>query len=194
MKYQILKFKNKKFTTDLPHVASMKQGFTLIETLVALSIFTTAILSIMTIVPNGLSAVRIAQDKVTASYLAQEGIDLVRAYRDDHFIQNPTNDILATISDNTQCGVKCYIDTTEPLTIYPCPNMTGTPVCPFLPHNITGDYVYGTSIGQINLFTREISVISPSVGEYQITSTVNWVLNSRNYSVSYETSLTNWHS
>ena len=59
-----------------------KKGFTLIETLVAILILTTAIAGPLTIASRGLNAALIAKDQTTASYLAQDAIEYVRAVRD----------------------------------------------------------------------------------------------------------------
>lgn len=57
-------------------------GFTLIETLVAISIFTMSILGLMSILASGISETGYAKNKMVASYLAQEGIEYVRNQRD----------------------------------------------------------------------------------------------------------------
>lgn len=58
------------------------KGFTLIETLVAIMILTTAIVGPLTIAQKGLSATLVAKDQVTAFYLAQDAIEYVRFIRD----------------------------------------------------------------------------------------------------------------
>ena len=58
------------------------QGFTLVETLVAISIFTMSILGLMSVLASGISNTNYAQQKMTATYLAQEGIEYVRNKRD----------------------------------------------------------------------------------------------------------------
>ncbi|MDD5721147.1 MAG: hypothetical protein PHT16_01715 [Candidatus Pacebacteria bacterium] len=57
-------------------------GFTLVETLVSISIFTMSILGLMSILASGISDVNYAKQKMTAEYLAQEGIEYVRNMRD----------------------------------------------------------------------------------------------------------------
>ena len=63
-------------------------GFTLIETLVAVSFLIFAIVAPMTLVSKSLSSALYARDQVTAYNLAQEGIEVVRAVRDGHILQN----------------------------------------------------------------------------------------------------------
>ena len=60
---------------------SMAEGFTLVETLVAISIFTMSILALLVILTQGIANTNYAKHKITASYLAQEGIEYARNVR-----------------------------------------------------------------------------------------------------------------
>ena len=62
------------------------KAFTLIETLVAISIFTMSILGLMSILASSISNTTYAKQKMTATYLAQEGIEYARNKRDNHFL------------------------------------------------------------------------------------------------------------
>jgi Tfp pilus assembly protein PilV len=59
------------------------KGFTLVETLVAISIFTMSILGLMSVLASGIADTNYAKQKIVASYLAQEGIEYVRNMRDN---------------------------------------------------------------------------------------------------------------
>jgi len=63
------------------------RGFTLIETLVAISLLTVAIVAPMTLAAQSLSAAYYARDQITAYNLAQEGIEAVRDIRDGQILQ-----------------------------------------------------------------------------------------------------------
>ncbi|MFA6301478.1 MAG: prepilin-type N-terminal cleavage/methylation domain-containing protein [Candidatus Paceibacterota bacterium] len=65
-------------------------GFTLIETLVAISIFTMSILGLMSVIASGITDTSYAKQKMAASYLAQEGIEYVRNMRDTSVLSNPS--------------------------------------------------------------------------------------------------------
>lgn len=67
----------KKFTTS---------GFTLIETLVAITIVTVAVSGAFFTANSSMVAASIARDQLTASYLAQEGIEYVRMMRDNIYL------------------------------------------------------------------------------------------------------------
>lgn len=59
------------------------KAFTLVETLVAVSIFTMSILGLISVLASGISDTNYAKQKITAAFLAQEGIECVRNKRDN---------------------------------------------------------------------------------------------------------------
>ena len=65
-----------------------RKGFTLVETLVAIAIFTVSILAVMAVLANSISNTNYAKKKMTAAYLAQEGIEYVRKLRDTFVLTN----------------------------------------------------------------------------------------------------------
>lgn len=87
-------------------------GFTMIETLVAISLLTIAIVAPMSLTEQSLSSAYYARDQVTASYLAQEAIEAVRQVRDDNVLLTalgtPTN-LLTGLPSTT--GQPFIIDT-----------------------------------------------------------------------------------
>ncbi len=54
-----------------------KKGFTLIETFVAITVLVIAVLGPMTLLSRALQDSRYIKDEVTATFLAQEGVELV---------------------------------------------------------------------------------------------------------------------
>src|SRR3990170_1749725 len=65
---------------------SGSRGFTLIETLVALVIFTTSITVLISVTGSGVANTNYAKNKFIASYLAQEGVEMVRNIRDNAWL------------------------------------------------------------------------------------------------------------
>ncbi len=61
-------------------------GFTLIETLAAISLITIAIIAPMALTVQSLEGAYYARDQITASNLAQEGIEAVRSIRDGNIL------------------------------------------------------------------------------------------------------------
>jgi prepilin-type N-terminal cleavage/methylation domain-containing protein len=66
----------------IKNAAGRAAGFTLIETLVAVLLLSTAIAAPLTIASKGLSASLIARDQMMAFYLAQDAVEYVRFVRD----------------------------------------------------------------------------------------------------------------
>lgn len=78
-----------------------ERGFTLIETLVAVSLMVISIVAPMSLVAQSLTTAYYARDQVAAYSLAQEGIEAVRGVRDGNILENATtgssNDLLQSI-------------------------------------------------------------------------------------------------
>lgn len=71
---------------------NFNKAFTLVETLVAISIFTMSILALFSVLASGISNTGYAKKKMVASYLAQEGIECIRNTRDNYVLYpNPPN-------------------------------------------------------------------------------------------------------
>jgi len=64
-----------------------KAGFTLIETLVAISLLSVAIVAPMALTSQSLASAYYARDQITAFNLAQDGLEAVRAHRDGQILQ-----------------------------------------------------------------------------------------------------------
>lgn len=63
------------------------QGFTLLETLVAISILVTAIVGPLTLAAQTIRSQQVAKDNLIAANLAQEGIELIRNYRSNNVLR-----------------------------------------------------------------------------------------------------------
>ncbi len=166
-----------------------KYGFTLVESLVAISILSMSIAATFTAVQSSLQNSSIAKDQTTAFYLAQEAVEFIKNRRDENALislnESPTvTKWLTGISDVSadECwfgggGVNkksCYIDVTAPTfpvdnTIQTCPGG----VCPKLlkdSNNLFG-YVSGTP----TIFTRSIQLTDIVTGrEVEIKVIMSW--------------------
>ena len=65
-----------------------QSGFTLVEALLAVSIFTISMVVLMSVLADGISDTNYAKKKTTAAFLAQEGVEVVRNLRDTYILYN----------------------------------------------------------------------------------------------------------
>jgi len=105
LKQKNLQYKKVKYTS----------GFTLIEALVAIFIFSLALVSLITITSRGITGVAQARDQATAQFLAQEGIELMRNVRDTNFLGVIEGNGAAWNDNMTQCNAIpasdwCFVD------------------------------------------------------------------------------------
>ena len=153
-------------------------GFTLIETLVAISLLMTAIVAPMALAAQSLASAYYARDQITAYFLAQEAIEAVRSVRDGNILHDALSngsprDLLSTIP----VGQNFTIDSTTN-TMTPCFG-----ACSALQTN--GEF-YGYGDGgsgwKATPFTRTVfaKFVAGTTDEVQITSTVSWKTGSYN--------------
>ncbi|OGG61324.1 hypothetical protein A3C87_04045 [Candidatus Kaiserbacteria bacterium RIFCSPHIGHO2_02_FULL_49_34] len=62
---------------------SHQQGFTLVETLVAISVLIVAIVVPLRVITQSLKSAAFTREKITATHIAQEGIELMNAQYDE---------------------------------------------------------------------------------------------------------------
>lgn len=157
-----------------------KIGFTLVETLVAISILSLSILAGFTAVQNGIGSSLTAKDQITAFYLAQEAMEYVKNIRDENalnFINGGTNTWLTGISsqasDPCSFGKTCYIDSPAK-TVTTCAGINTT--CPLLYRNSTTNlWGYTTTSGWVPTnFKRAITFTSVSADEVNVTVWISW--------------------
>jgi prepilin-type N-terminal cleavage/methylation domain-containing protein len=83
-----------------------EKGMTLIETLVAITILSVAIVAPMTLTMQSLAAAYYARDQVVSFYLAQEAIESVRSVRDNNILRIALNEPDASCTPtNLLCGI-----------------------------------------------------------------------------------------
>ncbi len=69
----------------------MKRGFTILEVIVAIFVLTVAVGGSFVLIQQTLIAASLAESKLTAHYLAQEGIEIVRNIRDTNWLEQRTD-------------------------------------------------------------------------------------------------------
>src|SRR3990172_9504183 len=69
----------------------LNRAFTLVETLIAISIFSISVLALMSVLGQGISNTNYAKQKILASYLAQEGVEYIRNMRETYVLYSATS-------------------------------------------------------------------------------------------------------
>jgi len=151
-----------------------KRAFTLVEALVALSILIVGIISGFILVTKALYDVTIIQDRLTASFLAQEGLELVRQIRDTNYLK--TLGDTPTAWDNNLKTDGDYLISANV--------QTGTVILP-LPvwqedkslfyHPSSGLYNYDDSGDALpTVFKRKINIYHVSPDEIRVQAIMDW--------------------
>ncbi len=159
--------------------ALKNHGFTLVETLVAISILSLSIAATFTAVQNSIQESNIAKDETTAFYLAQEGMEFIKNLRDEnalHSISGQSTNWLASLSsipaDPCYFGKTCVID--SPLkAASSCSGGFGS--CPVINQDpATLLFGYTSSWTPTN-FKREIQFQQISADEISVIISISWV-------------------
>lgn len=181
----------------------IKEGFTLVETLIAISIFSLSIMAVIFVVSDDIADIGYAKKKVVASYLAKEGVEYIRNLRDAYVLYDPEsgqagwNNFRVKIDpcDTTTNSEKsCYFVDED---LFYDGTMTGISVnacegsCPVLYKSPDGGYAYNIA-GSVDGFRREIKTREISEDEIEITSEVYWNQESGVYSTSFSGVIFNW--
>ena len=150
------------------------RAFTLIETMVAISLLSLAIVAPMSLATQSLASAYYARDQVTAFYLAQEGIEAVRSIRDGNVLKDSQGAGI-NLLDGIPTGAPFVIDTRT--------NQTWT-TCTDQPLKTDGSF-YGHGAGPCattdpgwtaTYFTRTLSAsfVPGTTDEIRLTATVTW--------------------
>mgnify|MGYP001157460790 CR=1 FL=1 len=176
------------------------KGFTLVETLVAIAIFATSVTGLISITARGINDNVYVKNKLLASYLSQEGVELVRNMRDNsilsqvswaQFLASP--DWVGNCYDTFNNDVNaCYIDgSVSQVTAESCVN--GVCATPLSLDPVSSRYTYYSIYP--SPFTRTITIRPISSGnneEVLVNSIVEWKQGTRTHQVSYQYNLLNW--
>lgn len=185
----------------LPVQKNMKAGFTLIETLIAILIFSIALTGLSTIASRGIAGTRGAANEITAQYLAQEGVEAVRHIRDSNYASIVSGRGAAgwldhIIDGNHDCdaGEDCVVYYDEGVTPHMILENCGGPCPPLLIDRSELLYGYDTSVGDPTPFVRTIVVTDDYPDEIEVRSSVSWNEGRVPHNVTATEVLTHWQN
>ncbi|MBU1015183.1 hypothetical protein KKI17_01980 [Patescibacteria group bacterium] len=159
-----------------------KRGLTIIEVLAAVGIFVLGGLGVFALIQQITSFSQEGADRLTASLLAQEGVEIVKNIRDTNFLKIHKGDSGADWMDGLCDGI-CHAD-------YASAQLSTSQPIPYL--SIDGDGFYQYLSGTETRFKRDIATQLLPSGDLGVTVTVYWVEKGQTKEVIVEARLYNW--
>jgi prepilin-type N-terminal cleavage/methylation domain-containing protein len=149
-----------------------QNGFTLVETLVAIGVLVLAITGAFTAAQSGLSSYINSKNQAIAINLAQEAVEYIRATRDTNKINNSNwlSGIESSAGGPCVFGTNCILSVVSSSENRSC----GLSQCPVLKQDSsTGYYQYTT--GNNTVFRRDVLLTDINSGkEVSVLVTVSW--------------------
>lgn len=168
----------------------LKIGFTLIETLVAITILSAAVAGPMVLSIKNIGTASVSQDQLVAFYIGQEVFEYARNVRDTNLI-NESADWLSGLENCKISGsAGCYIDVAKtPITVNDC----GTVACS---NKLKFDGTnYNYTSGEDTAFIRTVKIENP-VGsnrdEAKINVSVKWTGKYGEKTMNLQDNIFNW--
>jgi prepilin-type N-terminal cleavage/methylation domain-containing protein len=183
-----------------------RQGFTLVETMVAVTILAFALIGPFTAIQSALVSSYVARDRLTAASLAQEGLEYVRSVRDNNYLagrewndgfdssQNSRNQCYG--NGSTPSGY-CVVDPTlgdfhtdaDAMRGYSSAQVGSIPA---LRTNNEHVFIQEGSGGEEARFTRTIQIEELSDTEIRVTVVVSWNMAAVTYNATVVDNLHDW--
>jgi len=161
---------------------NVQKGFTLLEVLAAIFLITIGVVGTFTLVQKTITFTQVSSSRLTAAYLAQEGIEIVRNIRDSNFLK--IHQGVGGVSWNdglTGCSGDCEADYND-LALVPYAGR-------FLKID-AGFYNYDS--GADTLFKRKITITPEGTDILKVLVQVQWQERGRSYEVIAQENLYNW--
>ena len=183
-------------------------GFTLIEAMVAVTVITLAVAGPLVTASRAVVASQIAHDQLIASYLAQEGIEYVRAMRDDEYLRVHTQTNASTLAWSdfvtgdpaTYAGsvrdcrsTACILDPSRTMGTGSGLALCQVGICALAPLYLDSNGYNQQGSGSATIFTRTVQAFDVAGGnEERIVSKVTWTSHGYPYAITVTDHLTPW--
>lgn len=164
----------------------IKKGFTLVETLVAISVLMISVTTAFGVSSTAFSSAGFSRDQLIASYLIEDALDFIRSEADTSV------DMSEWDLRDGQCiggGQLCTVDTAGLGGGNPF-ERCDSGICPYL--KVNDDGVYNYSTGSVSKFKRWITIEKIEDYEIKITASVSWMSGSEEKTFSVIDELYKW--
>ena len=168
----------------------LTQGFTIVETLVAITVLMIAIAGPLVVASKGLFGALASKDQMIAAYLAQESMETIKNGRDNsEALGGGLLDLPCTLTATCDASA---VDTNDQI-------LQNCPMAPSVPAGCqiylgSNGYGHDSTDGSPTLFTRYFYLSVPPSGnsdEEIVTVVVDWNEGTTPYSISLSSELTN---
>lgn len=171
--------KNSDFIFPVPYLK--EAGFTFIETVVAVGIIAVGLSVIFNVAINNLIASETSKNTFIAAFLAQEGYELIRNFRDVNWLQ--ATDTAQWLSSPISLADGNYeVDYNDP-----APQTNSSRL---LKIDSGGFYNYESGVNSI--FKRLVNIKTTGTNQIKVTVTVSWNERGKSKSLTTENLLYNW--
>jgi prepilin-type N-terminal cleavage/methylation domain-containing protein len=169
------------------------RAFTLIEVITAIFVLLVGILGAFAVTRQIISYISFSNSKLSAAYLAQEGIEIVRNIRDTNWFQGENNwddglrdgDWEADYTTTTFSGT--HYDNCSPASGHNCDRYDGDVL------NVDGRGFYGYGAGVLTEFTRKITITSVESDTLEISVLVEWKEGGKTNKITVRENLYNYY-
>lgn len=176
----------------LSQLKQTNKGFTFLEVIIAIFVMSIGIVGAVIAIQYAISSTIQSYSRLTAAYLAQEGIEIVRNIRDTNWLEQR---IATTTPWDEGLGVgdweADYQDTAvEDPSLDICVSPCGYDNLSFL-KKFNGQ-LYNYTTGEVTQFKRRITIEKPETNILKVTVTVYW--GEGEHSLTTQEYLYNWRS
>ncbi|MEK7067452.1 MAG: prepilin-type N-terminal cleavage/methylation domain-containing protein [Patescibacteria group bacterium] len=182
---------NKKIVSGLAD----KAGFSLVEVLIAIFVLTFALLGTLSIIEAVTTAGRVSSTQLTAANLAQEGIELVRNFRDESIASSLTGSWDEWYDLFGVGATTCYSIQYNTATInFPASSISCASDAPALNYDSATGLYGSAGAPPPYSYKRKIRLTRVSTDEIKIEALMTWSEKGRSHSLTVEDRLWNWRS
>ncbi len=179
---------------NIKKIKKNNKGFSLMELIVVIFVLATGLLGVLSLATNNLNTQKNNQDRLIASQLAQEGLELVRNIRDSNWANAGTtgDDWDEYLTDGSPGEDHYYIDYSG---INDCSGSCDSDdIKLYIKNNGSYEsfYSHDSSDASFSGFTREIIIDDSSSDDLLISCVVTWQTGTKSFEYKADTKIYNW--
>jgi len=160
------------------------KGFSLIEVITAIFILTVGVGGAFSLIYQTLAAVYTVRSELTASFLAQEGVEIIKNLRDNAWLESRAATSTSWLANLSDAGGDYEVD-------YSTQYLSQAANDTYMEIDSNGFFNY--SSGDTTNFTRTVSLSNVSTTTVSVTVTVGWETGGRDHSLEVVENITNWY-